>query len=332
MPLTNVFRTDGWVKSSLGPAVPGAQVYVCLQPANLASLPPSPLANIFSDPRGLVPITQPIITDGFGHYDFYAANGVYTLVVGLSGLIQQVYPDQSVGGASGTNGTTPGTALVLQSNGVANGNQLLFNLHSADGTVVITDDGIGDINLKANTSTFNTSGQGWMIGPGMTDAQSLVGQFNAAITNFSANQVIVMQFVLQSSWTVSKCAYQVSNIASGNFNIGIYDSGSNKKIDALFDGSTSALQTISFSPTTLPPGVYYFACSATTVSITGPALQASPSIYTQLLKMLNAGSSPVVASAANATVSNVLPATLGTLTPITTSVNWQSVPICVWLV
>lgn len=153
--LTNYFRTDGWVKSTLGPAVPGAQIYVCTQPANIAALPPSPLATIFSDVNGLVPITQPIITDGFGHYDFYAAAGVYTIVVGLGGVVQQVYTDQSVGGASGTSGAGGGTALVLQVNGTTTTNQLLLNL-AGQGSVVTADAGGGTINITG--PVFQTSG------------------------------------------------------------------------------------------------------------------------------------------------------------------------------
>lgn len=90
------FRNDGWVKSTTGPAVPGAQVWVCLQPANL-QIPPTPLANIFSDPNGLFPLAQPIITDGFGHYNFYAAAGLYTVLVALGGQLQQTYTDQLIG-------------------------------------------------------------------------------------------------------------------------------------------------------------------------------------------------------------------------------------------
>ena len=96
-----IIRSDGWVKAVTGSAVSGAQVYVCSQPANTAFLPPTPLASIFSDSAGLIPITQPVLTDGFGHYDFYVQAGTYTVVVGLGGVIQQVYPDQNVGGAAG---------------------------------------------------------------------------------------------------------------------------------------------------------------------------------------------------------------------------------------
>ena len=147
--MANYFRTDGWVKSSLGPAIPGAQIYVCTQPANIASVPPSPLAAIFSDPNGLVPISLPIITDGFGHYDFYTTPGVYTLVVGLGGVVQTVYPDQSVGGFGS------GGSLILQANGVAVADQLLLNFVGS-GNVSVVDAGSGTLQIVG--SVFQTNG------------------------------------------------------------------------------------------------------------------------------------------------------------------------------
>lgn len=135
--MPTLFRSDGWVKSATGPAVPGAQIYVCTQPANtvppevvrngpVQAFAPTPLADLFSDPNGLVPITQPIITDGFGHYDFYAAADLYTLVVMNAGAVQQVYPDQSVGGlGTGTNSTN----LIAGTN-----IQIIGNVISATGS------------------------------------------------------------------------------------------------------------------------------------------------------------------------------------------------------
>lgn len=111
------FRADGWVKATNGPAIPGAQIYVATQPANTTFAPPSPLASIFSDPNGLVPITQPILTDGFGHYDFYILPGTYTVVVALNGIVQQVYPDQSIG-VSGGGGTVTSVGLLPDSGSI----------------------------------------------------------------------------------------------------------------------------------------------------------------------------------------------------------------------
>lgn len=106
------FRSDGWVKATTGAAIPGAQIYVATQPANVAFAPPTPLATIYSDPDGLVPITQPILTDGFGHYDFYVLPGTYSVVVALGGIIQQVYPDQSIGVSGGGGGTVSSVGLT----------------------------------------------------------------------------------------------------------------------------------------------------------------------------------------------------------------------------
>ena len=136
-------------------------MYVCTQPANAGSAPPSPLANIYSDPLGANIITQPIYTDGFGHYDFYTVAGLYTVVVANGGLIQQVYPDQSVGGI-GTGGT--GSTLTLENNGVANGNQKLLNLVAGQ-NISIVDDGEGDITIGASGASFDGEGS-YFVGTG----------------------------------------------------------------------------------------------------------------------------------------------------------------------
>src|ERR1039458_382497 len=96
MVIPTLFRFEGWVKTPLGPAVAGAQIFVCSQPVNTL-FPPTPQVQLFSDPAGQVPLSQPVYTDGFGHYAFYLAPTVSTLVVAISGLIQQVYPDQEAG-------------------------------------------------------------------------------------------------------------------------------------------------------------------------------------------------------------------------------------------
>lgn len=103
--MATYFRYDIWVKTAQGPAIAGAQVYVCTQPTtNTTTTPPSPLASIFSDPLGANPVTQPLACDGFGHTDFYVLSGIYTVVVALGSVIQNVYPDQAVGTLGGING------------------------------------------------------------------------------------------------------------------------------------------------------------------------------------------------------------------------------------
>ena|SRR6202795_1949552 len=137
------FRRDEFVKQVTGQAVPGAQVWVCNQPANVSSAPPSPLANISSDVNGLVPITQPIITDGFGHAFFYTAVGLYTIVVAIGGVIQQVYPDQLIG-QSGAG------SINLETNSILNPSQATLNIV---GGVFITAvaDGFGGVTIDTVT-------------------------------------------------------------------------------------------------------------------------------------------------------------------------------------
>jgi hypothetical protein len=184
------FRRDEFVRSVQGQSVPGAQVFVCTQPANVASYPPTPLATIYSDAAGTVPITQPMITDGFGHCDFYVGVGTYTIVVANNSVIQQIYTDQLIGqtgagsislqsnsiantdqavlnlkngsfititpdGAGGVvvDTTSPiGTVLTLQTNGSTNTDQALLNLESTDNTVTLAADGSGNVNLSAPPS------------------------------------------------------------------------------------------------------------------------------------------------------------------------------------
>src|SRR6185295_816080 len=135
------FRSDGWIRSVAGSSVSGAQVYVCSQPADESTLPPTPLADIFSDPNGVVPILQPVLTDGFGHYDFYVLPGFYTIVVAHGGETQQIYPDQPIGVAGGAVST-----LVLQVNGVENLNQNLLNFKNT-ATITVVDNGDGSLSF-----------------------------------------------------------------------------------------------------------------------------------------------------------------------------------------
>jgi hypothetical protein len=208
--MANLYRADEFVKTVLGAAIPGAQLFWCTQPANVSSYPPSPLAVAFSDPNGFLPLTFPVLTDGFGHGDVYLNAGLYTLVVAFGGVISQIYPDQSIGGVGTNRGA--GTALSLQINGVLSSNQLLQNLVGQN-SVVVTDAGNGTVNItgavfqtngvanavqsKQNLiagtnitltadgaggttitgatqgTTFSTSGQGWFAGPGLIDGISI---------------------------------------------------------------------------------------------------------------------------------------------------------------
>lgn len=137
--MATFFRYDTWVKSAQGPAIPGSQIYVCTQPSNLV-IPPTPLALIYSDPNGLVPITQPLLTDGLGHADFYALPGFYTLIVAYNGVLQQSYPDQCLGNGS--------NSIILKTNGTTNTTQSTLNL-VAGTSIGLSSDASGDVTISS---------------------------------------------------------------------------------------------------------------------------------------------------------------------------------------
>ncbi len=169
----NFYRSDGWVKTTQGPAVPGAQVYILTQPANVVApitpprttpvpFVPNPQAQIYSD-SGNTPIVQPIMTDGFGHYNFYVLPGLYTVAIYYGGKLQNYYVDQSIGNI----GSSSGSSVVFETNGSPNFNQLLQNLVQGAGIVISTDNlgnttirtsgGVGAVDFEINGSPLSSS-------------------------------------------------------------------------------------------------------------------------------------------------------------------------------
>lgn len=284
-------RSDGWVKSSTGPAVPGAQIYVCSQPANTDAAPPTPLATIYSDAAGLVPITQPVITDGFGHYDFYIAPGTYTLVVALGGAIQQVYEDQSIG-----------SGPSIKVNGVDSGSQTTLNfIDTTTVTWVIDGDGGVSANIQSDPRAI-WSGEDYAqvndtnVGPGGFD-----------------NNVFAYRITFSLGTTIGQVTQRNFNFLPGKtFTMGIYDStGENLLFTTganAFDGNASGDQTVSVTPVDLPAGTYYIAFGSTDASKQyryGFALISS-GIY-------NVNNSKFFIKSSNSLSGGAMPASLGTL-------------------
>lgn len=130
-------RDDRSIIDAQGRALAGAQVYWCLQPASTTNNPPSPLATVYSDAAGADPITQPVLTDGFGHADAYMDDGVlYTVVVWhpLFGGDPIVYTDQALNGLGAGGGLTPFAGSLL---GTIDGTNKVFTV-TLDGTNPLT--------------------------------------------------------------------------------------------------------------------------------------------------------------------------------------------------
>jgi len=133
-----------------------AAVKVCVFNTNC-----TPVA-IYADSDLTFPIAS-LVSDIHGRFQFFIANpGIYTIQLTPKGFSSQVYfivasPITGVGGGE-----------VFQTNGVANGNQSLFNA-KAGANVTITDDGLGGITFAATGSGGDNA-----ISSVPTTAQSIV--------------------------------------------------------------------------------------------------------------------------------------------------------------
>ena len=146
-------RFDTFARSVVGPSAAGAVVYLCLQPSITTSIPPSPLATIYSDPLGANPIPGNVmVCDGFGHASCYVASGTFTEVVVYGGQLVQVYPDQFIA-----------STIAVQVNGLeVNGNPVTGpNFNSTvpatpvgSTTVIWQFDGLGNVTGSIPTSIF----------------------------------------------------------------------------------------------------------------------------------------------------------------------------------
>jgi hypothetical protein len=310
--MPSYFRYDTWVKTAQGPAVAGAQIYVCGQPANVATAPPSPLSLIYADNAGLVPIIQPILTDGFGHADFYVLAGTYTVVVAYGAVIQQVYPDQSIA----ESGTVPIT-IALETNGVPNGNQTLQNLVEGS-NISIVDDGLGDITISSTGGGgFNTPGVGGFWSNGLTLMQALFGSASThgpvGVTAY--NQILVWQVVIESTWSINDVTfYNEANAFGGFFGCGLYTTAGSLIFQSggLSTTTGASFVTAPVVPTlNIGPGIYYFAACATGPTVTVgqfPLMSDGGTVWSNAVNSL--GTPLKIAYAAEVSVAGVMPSTI----------------------
>jgi len=108
-----MFRLQGSINSAQGPALDGVDIYVCSQPATTSTIPPSPLATIYTDAGGGTTLANPIQSDGLGNWFFYAPAGTYTLVYydPLARIPTTVFLDQQI--SSPGAGTVTSVALSM---------------------------------------------------------------------------------------------------------------------------------------------------------------------------------------------------------------------------
>jgi hypothetical protein len=266
---SNFYRSDGWVKTTLGPAVPGAQVYVLTQPANVTppitpprTLPvpftPNPQVQVYSD-AGFTPLAQPVITDGFGHYDFYTLPGLYTVAIFFGGKLQQFYIDQSIGSV----GSAGGTTLLLEVNGSPLFNQTVFNLQQGAG-VILTPDNFGNVTITSNGVGISLATNG--TPNGSQTLLNLVNGVNISITQDGAGNVTVNDVAPSTTPTPDNASFVLWQADPTTF------PNAFNHLYILENPSASAVGSPIF--TTIPADTLAGASTAVTVDITHGITQA----------------------------------------------------------
>jgi len=225
----------------------------------------------------------------------------------------------------------PPNTIVFQNNGAMNSSQTTLNLESSDGSVVITDEGLGTLDLTVTGSSLSGNGA-YFFGPGITDLGTIYGAslLGSATMNGTAGVVQVYLFELTASYTISKASVLAIGSQFGVHGyFGIYSYAGVKLVDggSFLDEASSNVQTNSFTPVTLPPGTYWFAQATSStgvgqyvgITVSGSGANAGK-VWTQ--------NTTRAATAANAISGGALPATLGTLTPFIPSNSNSDSIIC----
>ena len=220
------------------------------------------------------------------------------------------------------------SSIIFENNGVLNSSQTLLNITSTDGSIVITDEGSGTLNLQAVTTGFSTTGYGGFWSAGFPMMIMYVASFTGGTpVSTAVNQVLVWQFLLETPITIrnlSSCVY--SGSAGATVNFGIYNAAGNKLIDsgALSIAITNTQLSVSIAPVVLPAGTYYFAASQSTGI--GEVLAFNLSNIAAVTTVSAGGSVAKIGVAANATSLGVMPSTLGTISLATYLDNATNMP------
>jgi hypothetical protein len=129
----SIYRLQGSVNAAYGPALNGVDVYICTQPAVTTTIPPTPLASLFTDSTGSTPLANPVQTDGLGNWFAYLATGTYTVVLVDSNnrIPVTIFPDQEVVSPGG--GTVTNVTFVMPAEFTVSGSPI-----TSSGTITIT--------------------------------------------------------------------------------------------------------------------------------------------------------------------------------------------------
>lgn len=293
------FRRDDWVTDALGNAISGASVYVCSQPANTGTIPPSPEVQLYADPLGTTPISQPVLTDGYGHAFYYVLPGTYTIVYYSPQIQEVVLADQTIAAGSisfpvsiaegGTSATTALGALVNLGAAASGANADITSLSDIPNT---TFDSTG---WKFGAGTFGSNtvaqvaNQSW-AGTGYTGAG--IGMSSATQFSLMTPSAVVTSGTLQGNALTILGNGVIANLAVGTASTSTVTSAAgNVPITVRAQGVTTALNSVIIDSAAGPspiPGVGLLGFTTyptqTTVGAAGgaTALPATPTGYLQV--------------------------------------------------
>ena len=146
-----------------------------------------------------------------------------------------------------------------------------INFESGSG-ISVTNPSAGNILITNTFPAGSFDGNGaYFFGPGITSYEDIFaatwGEVNCSSINGSTiplNTVVVVLFELYTQFTISKCSQQADNNSNGGTTgFAIYSQSGNFLVDGgSFDQLTGLnVQTHTFTPVTLPPGLYWLAYS-----------------------------------------------------------------------
>lgn len=182
-------RDDRYVTDAQGRALAGAVVYYCTQPASAGSIPPSPLATVYSDIGGDAG-DNPVYTDGFGHSFAYLDDSqLYTVVVDhpLFGDNPVILEDQAIPATGGGGAQTPFAGIP---SGTIDGTNRVFTLTNG-GVALTTDPTAGTVIAWLNFPLVN--GLGYTIS-GHTITYAVAPQ--PASGSFPADTIYAQGFIV----------------------------------------------------------------------------------------------------------------------------------------
>lgn len=231
------------------------------------------------------------------------------------------------------NQNTSGTAASLSAaSALPNGTTATKQTALANDTQVATDsyvDAAVAVETAARTAVINSANNGGFFSDGRVDAPSSLTNAVASGYGITANKVYVVKFTLEKSWTIGHCAAQCNTLLAGSFmQFGIYSIAGGVLIDSTqLSTATTGIKQSSFTAVTLSPGQYYFAfviSTTSTMSFEGISYTAAS------IGALgnNLSGNHLFATAANPISGTSMPATLGTLTNVSSGVI--GIPIAFW--